>query len=275
MLRVPLLAEHREVELVAPLALEELVLHQAGFEAHAEPLGEPRRRLVPLVEPGNDAVQPEFLEAQPEHRLRRLGRIPPPGKVGIEDITDLAARVSVAMPEQDDITGQVTGLDHLDAERQRLPDLGEFGARPALREPLRDLSLAHRLEWHVAAHIRAAAVVAQRIGVIGRQWPQEQPLAAYWVHGPQRWQSLGPHADHPATVLSARIVSSVIVVAATGNWRSTDGVPRRTAAVRTAWRRRGHRVPRSDGRRPGGHLDRRARPADRGRCPGPGRARGC
>src|SRR5205823_802664 len=45
MVREPLVGEHREVHLVAPPALEELVVDQAGFLPHAEPPGQPHRRL--------------------------------------------------------------------------------------------------------------------------------------------------------------------------------------------------------------------------------------
>src|SRR6185312_4133183 len=45
---VPLLGEHREVDLGAPLALEELVVHQPGLLPHAQPPGQLHRWLVAL-----------------------------------------------------------------------------------------------------------------------------------------------------------------------------------------------------------------------------------
>ena len=41
--RVPLVSEHREVKLGAPLAFEELVADQAGLLPHAQPPGQPHR----------------------------------------------------------------------------------------------------------------------------------------------------------------------------------------------------------------------------------------
>src|SRR4029077_20327202 len=63
---VPLLGEHREVDLGAPLALEELVVHQPGLLPHAQPPGQLHRWLVALLDPGDDAVQAESLEAEPQ-----------------------------------------------------------------------------------------------------------------------------------------------------------------------------------------------------------------
>src|SRR5690348_7933733 len=78
--REPLVGQHREVQLVAPPALEELVVDQAGLLPHAEPPGQPRRRLVVLVDPRDDAMQAELLEAEPQHAVRRLGGIAMPAQ---------------------------------------------------------------------------------------------------------------------------------------------------------------------------------------------------
>src|SRR5215468_811477 len=91
--RLPLPGQDREVELGAPLPPEPLVLHQAGLQPHAEAADQPDRGLVALVDPGDDAVQAEALEAEAEQGVQGLGGVAPAAQVRVEDAADLAARV--------------------------------------------------------------------------------------------------------------------------------------------------------------------------------------
>src|SRR5690349_21742522 len=125
--REPLVGQHREVQLVAPPALEELVVDQAGLLPHAEPPGQPRRRLVVLVDPRDDAMQAELLEAEPQHAGRRLGCIALPAQGRVEHVADLAAGVLATVPHQDDVARHFAGGGHLGAEGERLAFVGELG----------------------------------------------------------------------------------------------------------------------------------------------------
>src|SRR5690349_5607289 len=125
--REPLVGQHREVQLVTPPALEELVADQAGLLPHAEPPGQPRRRLVVLVDPRDDAVQAELLEAEPEQGPGCLGGVAVPAQGRVEHVADLAAGVLAAVPHQDDVARQFAGGGHLGAEGERLAFVGELG----------------------------------------------------------------------------------------------------------------------------------------------------
>jgi hypothetical protein len=179
----PLRGEHGEVELGAPLALEELVLDEPGLLPHAEPARHPGRGVVALVQPGDDAAQAEPVEAQPEDRPRGLRGVAAADGLGVQHVPDLAAAVLPAVPEQHHVADEPAGRRQLRAEGQRLALRGERRGRPGAGQPVRDHAGVHRLERQVAAHVGAAAVGQERVGVAGGERPERQAGGAHRVLG--------------------------------------------------------------------------------------------
>ena len=106
----PLVGEQRVVELAAPLALDPLVVDQERLAPHAEPLEHRRGRGVARVQPADDPVQAELVEAEPEHLGCHLGGVAVPGELGLEHEPHLAGPVRLADKPEGDVADDVTGL---------------------------------------------------------------------------------------------------------------------------------------------------------------------
>ena len=85
-------------DLVGPLALDPLVLHQVGLAAHAEPLQDRRRRGVAGVDASAHPVGAEPGEGQVDHGGGRLGGVAVAPVLGEEGVADLGQAVDVADP---------------------------------------------------------------------------------------------------------------------------------------------------------------------------------
>src|SRR6202167_2463846 len=73
----PLLAQHRVLILVAPLALEPCVVDEVPFPFHSQPLHQGDRRSVAAIGSRDDAVELERIEREIQHGARRLSPPPP------------------------------------------------------------------------------------------------------------------------------------------------------------------------------------------------------
>src|SRR5215472_10634998 len=114
----------------------------------------------------------ELFEAEPKHHGHRLRSVAAPAQTGIEHIADFPASVLLAVPEEDDVTGHLTGLADLRPQRQRLPFAGELGASPLPGEALGDALPGHRLERDIPADVLAAPVSEQCVNVTRGQRAQ-------------------------------------------------------------------------------------------------------
>lgn len=79
----PLVGEHREHDLVAPLALEHPIAHQVSLLAQAQPGGQADRGLVATVEASYYPMQPEFGEAQSQYRRARFAGVAAAAGIGM------------------------------------------------------------------------------------------------------------------------------------------------------------------------------------------------
>src|SRR3954449_6201857 len=102
----PLLAQQGEVVLVGPLPLEPLVLHQVRLVPHAQPPQHRRGGMVPRVQPGEDPVQPEVVERDPEHVTGALGGEPSTLEVAVQHVAELRTPVLHAEKVQPDLAPQ-------------------------------------------------------------------------------------------------------------------------------------------------------------------------
>src|SRR5438552_309757 len=94
----PFPGEHRVDDLVGPLTPDHLVLDEMRLLAQAQLLHQPGGRAVAPVGPAHDPVQPEALEAEPEHLDRGLAGVAVAVVVGVEDEAELALPVLLAAP---------------------------------------------------------------------------------------------------------------------------------------------------------------------------------
>src|SRR5262249_26045949 len=94
----PPLVGHPPDELVAPPALEDLVVYEVRLAPHAQPLHEAGGRSVARVAASDDAVQSEVGEAEPEHHPCRLAGQATAVVRGIEHEADLTLPVLLAQP---------------------------------------------------------------------------------------------------------------------------------------------------------------------------------
>ena len=66
--------------------------------------------VVARVQPADDPVQTELVEAEPEHLRGHLGGVAAPGELRLEHEPHLAGAVLLADNQKDDVAHDVTGL---------------------------------------------------------------------------------------------------------------------------------------------------------------------
>jgi len=87
-----------------------LVLDQVRLFPQAEPVEYGGRCAVTGIDAGNDPVQPRHLEAELEHGTRTLRRQSAALELRVQDVAQLPAPMLDAAQEQDELTGESTGV---------------------------------------------------------------------------------------------------------------------------------------------------------------------
>lgn len=105
-------------ELVGPLSLDDLVVHEARLQAHADPLHEPRRRVIAGVAGADDPVPSNGVKPQNEHGFGCLGGETSPVVIRVEDESDLSLPVLPADQLQPDLAHHLPGLTPHHGERE-------------------------------------------------------------------------------------------------------------------------------------------------------------
>jgi len=156
--RPPLFFQHREVKLVAPPALEPLVLYEVRLLPHPEPRYKTSRTVIVGINPGHDAVKAEIVERKMQNPVRSLGRVPLAREGRVEDIADLPAAMLKRMPHQDDVAYQLTRCTEFDTESECL-SLGFEGlAGPHPMHAIADSGGVHGFKRDVPTYLRKGSV---------------------------------------------------------------------------------------------------------------------
>jgi hypothetical protein len=161
----PFVLEDREVQLIAPAALEPFVLHEMRLLAHAEAAGYAGRRVVVGIEAGGDAMQAEIIEGEMEELVRSLRGVPVAGVGGVKHVTDLSAPMLGGGPDEEHIADELSGSRELDAEGQPLACVLEHWASPHPAYTLAHHLGVHRIERHVPADLRQRSVGDERVHI--------------------------------------------------------------------------------------------------------------
>ena len=164
--RPPFIFQDREVKLVAPPALEPLVLHEVGLLPHPKPRRETSGTVIIGINPGHDAVKAKIIEGKMQDPVRGLGREPLAREGGIQDVADLPAAMLGRMPHQDYVSDQLARGSECDAESECLTFGFEGLARPHPMHTIADSGGVHRFKRDVPTYLRKRSVSDQGLDVL-------------------------------------------------------------------------------------------------------------
>src|SRR6185312_1966 len=108
-----------------PFALEQAVLAEMRFAAHAETLHQAERGRVARIATGIDAVEIHAAETQADDGPHRLCGVAMALMIGVEDIADLALPVGGGAPDQCHLAEKMPLLAVFDGEGDAIVDLCE------------------------------------------------------------------------------------------------------------------------------------------------------
>ena len=225
--RSPLFFQNREVKLVAPPALEPLVLHEVRLLSHPKPGCKTSRTVIVGINPGRDAVKAEIVEREMQGPVRGLGRVPLAREGRIEDITDLPGAMLSRMPHQDDVADQLARCTEFDTESECLSFGFEGLARPHPMHAIADSAGVHRLKRDVATYLWKRSVGDKRLDVLLRDRTKGQPWGAKRIARMKRHGRTGCPNCRPTEAIGVRRTNcprasrhfcSVALACTAGSW---------------------------------------------------------
>jgi hypothetical protein len=121
-------------------------------------------------------VQAQAVEAESQRGPGHLGGVAVALVRRVEHVADLAGPVLLVVPEQHHVAHQLAAGAGVGQQAQRLAGLVQLAQRPAV--PFDDLLQRQRPVRHEPGDVGSGLVHVYGRGVVGRGWPQQQPLGA-------------------------------------------------------------------------------------------------